>query len=105
MWAMPGEDAPESEFGRVYVQGLSVTNDPNIALLFDKVATPGGDHCHFPKRLFAPLAREIWTIGWGHRAIPEADWPAFARRQVELLVAAGLSRQQAEMYYSEKADR
>ena len=97
-----GEDAPESEFGRVYVQGLSDTNDSEIALLFDKLPTPGGDHCHFPRRLFAPLAREVWMLGGGHRVIQEAEWPAFAKEQIELLVAAGLSRQQAEMYYSEK---
>jgi len=44
---LSGEDAPETEFGRVYVQGLSDRDDPQIALLFDKMPTPGGDHCHF----------------------------------------------------------
>jgi len=100
-----GENAPESEFGRVYVQGLSKTNDPDIALLFDKLPTPGGDHCHFLHRLFAPLGREIWTVGGVHRFIRENDWPAFSRKQVELLVAAGLPKEQAEMYYSEKAKK
>lgn len=54
-----GEDAPEIEFGRVYVQGLSETNDPEIVLLFDKMPTPGGDHCHFFARVRAPLSREV----------------------------------------------
>src|SRR5437588_344947 len=33
----------EEECGRVYVQGLTVKSNPNIALLFDKHPTPGGD--------------------------------------------------------------
>jgi hypothetical protein len=97
-----GENAPENEFGRVYVQGLSETNDPDIALLFDKLPTPGGDHCHLFWRFFAPLGREVWMIGGGYRFIREKDWPAFSRHQIELLVAAGLPKEQAEMYYSEK---
>jgi hypothetical protein len=97
-----GEDAPESEFGRVYVQGLSSTDNADIAILFDKLPTPGGDHCHFLRRLYAPLGREVWTVGAGMRFIPETQWPVYAKGQIELLVAAGISRKQAEMYYSEK---
>jgi hypothetical protein len=100
-----GEDAPESEFGRVYVQGLSDTNDAEIAILFDKLPTPGGDHCHGFRRLSAPLGREIWTIGSGMRFISDSRWPEFAREQVELLVAAGIAREQAERYYSERVTR
>ncbi len=97
-----GEDAPESEFGRVYVQGLSATNAREIAILFDKLPTPGGDHCHFPWRLSAPLGREVWTIGEGMRFVPESRWPAYSKEQIELLVSAGMPREQAEAYYSEK---
>lgn len=100
-----GEDAPESEFGRVYVQGLNDMNEPEIAILFDKLPTPGGDHCHGLRRLSAPLGREIWTIGSGMRFIPESRWPAFAKDQIELLVAAGVARGQAEKYYSERPKR
>ena len=99
-----GEDAPESEFGRVYVQGLRDTDNPEIAILFDKLPTPG-DHCHGFRRLSAPLGREIWTIGSGMRFILESRWPVFAKEQVELLVAAGIARAQAERYYSERATR
>lgn len=99
-----GENAPENEFGRVYVQGLSNTDNPEIVLLFDKLPTPGGDHCHLLSRLFAPLGREVWTIGEGHRFVPEKDWPAFSKHQIELLVAAAVSKELAEMYYSEKAE-
>ena len=97
-----GEDAPENEFGRVYVQGLSETNDPEIVLLFDKMPTPGGDHCHFLARVFAPLAREVWTIGSDRRVVRESEWPAFVKGQIELLVAAGIAQEQAERYYSEQ---
>jgi hypothetical protein len=100
-----GQHLPEGECGRVYVQGLSETNNSEIALLFDKVPTPGGDHCHCLARLTAPLCREVWTIGSDHRTIQESKWPEYARRQVELLVADGVPRKQAEQYYSERAGR
>ena len=100
-----GEDAPEKEFGRVYVQGLTEASNPNIAILFDKLPTPGGDHCHLFRRMFAPLGREIWTIGAGMKFIPESRWPGFAQEQIELLVAAGIAREQAERYYSESPKR
>jgi hypothetical protein len=90
---------------RVYVQGLSRANDGEIAILFDKVPTPGGDHCHLFRRIWAPLGREVWTIGAGMSFIPESRWPAYAKRQVESLVAAGMPKQQAENYYLEQATK
>ena len=95
-------DVPEIECGRVYVQGLSATSNPELVLLFDKLPTPGGDHCHLLKRLWAPLGREIWIVGDGHKFIKETAWPEFARNQVELLVKEGFSRTNAEALYSEK---
>jgi hypothetical protein len=100
-----GEDAPEAEFGRVYVQGLSDTDEPEIAILFDKLPTPGGDHCLFFRRMCAPLGREVWTIGGGMRFVPERRWPTYATEQIQLLVTAGLAQEQAEGYYSEKPKR
>lgn len=97
-----GSHLPEKSCGRVYVQGLTMTNDYEIALLFDKVPTPGGDHCHLFHRLRHPLGREVWTIGQGMIYIPEKDWPAFARRQIELLVAAGISQTEAERLYAQQ---
>jgi hypothetical protein len=84
---------------------LSETNDPEIVILFDKLPTPGGDHCHGFRRLSAPLGREIWTIGGSMKFIPESRWPAFAKEQIELLVVAGIPRDQAERYYSERPNR
>jgi len=85
---------------RVYVQGLSRADNSEIAILFDSVPTPGGDHCHFLQRMRAPLGREVYTIGKGMRFIPETEWSTYSREQVSLLVAAGIPRPQAEDYYS-----
>jgi hypothetical protein len=101
--AATGQDVLESECGRVYVQGLSQSENPEIVLLFDKVPTPGGDHCHGLARLKAPLVREVWTIGDGMSKVRESNWPAFARKQIELLVEAGLSRREAERLYAAPA--
>jgi hypothetical protein len=95
-----GGDVPEDRCGRVYVQGLSATNDPDIVLLFDKIPT-AGDHKHFLSRIGAPLEREVVTIG-GVEIVPESQWPVISKRQIELLVAAGFARDQAESYYSER---
>jgi hypothetical protein len=95
-------DIPEAECGRIYVQGLSITNNPNIVLLFDKLPTPGGDHCHLLNRLRAPLGREAWTIGDGLAFVEERRWPAFAKNQIELLVKEGFDRSAAEQLYDEK---
>ena len=89
---------PEAQCGRVYVQGLSVTNDPEIIILFDKIPSPG-DHMHLFSRIEAPLVREVVKVG-GVDIIPETEWPIVAKRQIELLVAAGIARERAEMYYS-----
>lgn len=86
---------PEAQCGRVYVQGLSVTNDPEIIILFDKIPSPG-NHRHLFSRIGAPLVREVAKIG-GVETINESEWPAVAKRQVELLVAAGIAPEQAEM--------
>ena len=43
---------PEAQCSRVYIQGLSETNDPTICILFDRNSCKGGDHFRSP---------------WGHR--------------------------------------
>jgi hypothetical protein len=85
----------EDDCGRVYIQGLTTKSNHQIALLFDKVPTPGGDHCHFPTRLWAPLGREVWLVGCHQEFVPESAWPDFASKQVELLVKEGFDRQVA----------
>jgi hypothetical protein len=97
-----GSDLPEEECGRVYIQGLTKKINPEIAVLFDKLPTPGGDHCPLPFRLWASLGREVLYIGWGQSFVLERDWPEFTRKQVELLVQEGMERQEAERLYASK---
>jgi hypothetical protein len=98
-----GRHLSEEECGRVYIQGLTRKSNPEIALLFDKLPTPGGDHCHFPARLTARLGREVWFVGGNSTFVEESAWPAFASRQVELLAASGFPREEAERLFASKA--
>jgi hypothetical protein len=98
-----GSDVPEAECGRVYVQGLRYDADLEVVVLFDKLASPG-DHTHGPRRFFAPLVREV-LFNDGHREyVPLSKWPEFAKRQIELLVAEGISREEANRLYREVKD-
>lgn len=97
-----GQDIPEAELGRVYVQGLDEKDDVNIVIVFDKLPTPGGDHCHGLSRLRAPLVREVGLIDGSMEKILEKDWPKFSRKQIDLLVTAGIPKEKAEAYYSEQ---
>jgi hypothetical protein len=94
-----GRAISEEDCGRVYVQGLGLNSNRDLALLFDKVPTPGGDHCHLLWRLWAPYGREVLLVDGSHRFIPDEEWAAFARRQVELLVAEGFARPEAARLY------
>lgn len=95
-------DVPEAECGRVYVQGLAEDANPEIVLLFDKQPTHGGDHYHGWGKLSAALGREVWTVGSGHKFVLESEWLDAARKQIELLVAAGIPRDRAVALYTEK---
>lgn len=96
-----GTDVDESRCGRVYVQGLTKDANPQIAILFDKLATPGGDHCHHIARFFAKPAREVVFVGGHSRLVTEDEWPEFKSRQIELLVKAGIPRAQAESLHAQ----
>ncbi len=96
-----GLDVPEAQCSRVYVQGLSETNDPAICILFDRRSVPGGDHFYGSGR---PI-RELCMLDGIMETVTDEQWPAFCRRQVELLVAAGWTRKQAEEYYPEVVSR
>ena len=95
-----GDNVDESRCGRVYVQGLSETNDAKIAILFDKVAAPP-DHSHFPQRLWRGSVREVCFVDGDWRAVPVERWPAFAEEQVSLLVQAGFAKEHALELYSQ----
>lgn len=98
--AAHGGDVDERQCGRVYIQGLSETNDVRIAILFDKVAAPP-DHCHFRQRLWVGYVREVCFVNGSWRTVPVEQWKEFARQQVHLLLEAGFTRQQAEQLYAE----
>jgi hypothetical protein len=91
-----GERIPEEQCSRIYIQGLSETNDPQIAVLFDKRSSPGGDHFHRP---WGPRLRELCLLDGSIQTIPDQRWPEFTSNQVELLVQAGITRQAAKKYY------
>ena len=95
-----GGHLDERRCGRVYVQGLSRSNKPEIAILFDKVAAPP-DHCHFPRRLWWGYSRDVGFADCSWRSVAVEKWPEFVRQQVDLLVQAGLPKQEAQRLYDE----
>jgi hypothetical protein len=92
-----GAHVPEERCTRAYVQGLSDTNNPQIALVFDRYPTPGGDHGRRPR---GPLLREVAMLDGSMNVVSEKEWPEFRRKQIELLVAEGISRTKAEQLYA-----
>jgi hypothetical protein len=86
----------EDQCSRVYVQGLSETNDLQICILFDRNSCRGGDHFRSP---LGHRVRELSLLDGSMQVIPDEDWPEFSRKQVELLVAAGFSRTNALHFY------
>ena len=92
-----GAHMPEERCTRAYVQGLSDTNNPMIALVFDRYPTPGGDHFRRP---WGPLLRDVALLDGSMLSIPEKKWAEFRRKQIELLVAEGISKAQAEKLYA-----
>lgn len=99
--ATAGRGLPEAECGRVYVRGLTMAGSSRVVILFDKRSTPGGDHCHLPFRLWATRGREVLYRDGSMRLVPDADWPAFAAEQVDLLVGEGVPRSEAERLYAQ----
>jgi hypothetical protein len=91
-----GERIPEEKCSRVYIQGLSETNDPQIAILFDKKSCREGDHFRRP---WGPLERETCLLDGSMRGVSDQRWPEFSSNQVELLVQAGIPRAAAKKYY------
>lgn len=98
-----GRGLAEDDCGRVYVQGLHAksSNTSELVILFDKLSTPGGDHCHLPARLWASRCREVLYVDGHVNVIGDDRWPAFAAEQINLLVAAGIPRAEAERLYGQ----
>jgi hypothetical protein len=87
---------PEDQCTRIYIQGLSETNDPRICILFDRNSCRGGDHFRSP---WGHRVREACLLDGSMVVIPDEKWPEFSRQQVDLLVAAGFSRTNALRFY------
>jgi hypothetical protein len=94
-----GTPLNEEDCGRVYIQGLTTKSNHQIVILFDKLPTPGGDHCGLPMRMWAAPGREVCYKDGSMNFIREAQWPKFARQQVEFLVEEGLDRAEVERLY------
>ena len=65
-----GLHVPEEQCSRVYVQGLSETNDPGICILFDRRSVPGGDHFYGSGK---PV-REVCMLDGFMQTVPDARW-------------------------------
>lgn len=83
-----GSNVPEVDCGRVYIQGLSETNNPALVVLFDKVPNPG-DHKHGLKRLWAKPVREVLLADGSMQIILESQWTNFCAAQIKLLIEDG----------------
>jgi hypothetical protein len=90
-----GSDVPEEQCSRIYLQGLSETNDLMLCILFDRKSVPGGDHFYGEGR---PV-RETCLLDGSMQTVSDEEWPEFSRQQVELLVAAGWTRERALSFY------
>lgn len=91
-----GARIPEEKCSRIYIQGFSETNNPNIAILWDKKSCPGGDHFRRP---WGTRLREVCLLDGSMQMIFDKQWQQFASNQIELLVKEGLPRKIAQHYY------
>jgi hypothetical protein len=64
-----------------YVEGLTLADDPRIAIFWDKIGLN-----HFGGRL-PEGGHSIYRVGATQEVIPEKDWPQFLAEQEELLAA------------------
>ncbi len=62
-----------------YVEGLTLCDDPRLALVWDNVGLG-----HNGERLPAG-GHSIWRVGPGQEVIPESEWPEFLEEQERLM--------------------
>jgi hypothetical protein len=87
---------PDTLCSRVYIQGLSVFNSPEIALLFDRYSCEGGDHL----RGHGPRLREVCNLDGSMQKVLDKDWPEYSSKQVQLLISNGIPDKLARYYYA-----
>ncbi len=95
-----GNDIDESIPSRIYVQGLSSESYGGIAILFDRQSTSGGDH---GPSLFntRPMLREVISVNGMMETVRDTEWPAFVKKQKELLKEEGFTPAQIAEIYGE----
>ena len=64
-----------------YVEGLTLADDPRIAILWDKIGLG-----HFGERLSGG-GHSIWRLRDGEEVVSDADWPQFLKEQSQLIAA------------------
>ena len=96
-----GRGLTEALCGRVYVSGLSLNAPAEVVILFDKRTTPGGDHCHWPLRLWSSRGREVLFRDGSMRFVQNSQWPEFVAEQTEKLVGAGIPRAEVERLFAQ----
>jgi hypothetical protein len=64
-----------------YVEGLTQSDNPRLALVWDKVGLG-----HNGERL-AGGGHTVWRIVGGEEIVPESEWPAFLQEQERLMAA------------------
>jgi len=73
-----GELLDPETCGWHYVEGLTLVDDPEIAIAWDKVGLG-----HSGERLGG--GHSVWFLGDGERIVPASEWPAFLERQETLM--------------------
>lgn len=73
-----GELLGPDSCGWHYVEGLTTSDDPHLAIVWDKV---GLDH----NGRDLNGGHSVWFLGLGDEVVPASDWPQFLECQQELL--------------------
>ena len=73
-----GELLGPDSCGWHYVEGLTTSDDPNLALVWDKVGLGhNGEDIHG--------GHSVWLLGCSEEVVPAAEWPDFLKHQQKLL--------------------
>lgn len=96
-----GQNVPEENCTRIYIQGLTDSLQCDVAMMFDKRPTRGGDHFRSP---WGTPMRDVVMSSGLVKFIPEKRWPIFASEQIEELVKLDLNRAELERLFGIKSE-
>jgi hypothetical protein len=75
-----GELLGPDSCGWHYVEGLTTSDDPNLALVWDKVGLGhNGEDLHG--------GHSVWFLGYSEEVVPAEKWPDFLKQQQKLMAA------------------